>query len=194
MTDSTDTRSRTLILLTLAALMAATRGQYFAPLGHHLPDASVAVFLLGGFYLGRLGGFALLLGLAALIDVTAVGWGGVSAYCLTPAYGMLLPAYGSAWFFGHWYAGHHRHTSATIPRLLGTVLAAGLVAETFASGGFYLLSGRFAEPSLIGLAHSLVDYLPETILALVLYTGMAALIHLSLTAAQPDLTREADHR
>ena len=190
MTDAMHTRGNTLILIALAALMAATRGQYFAPLGHHLPDASVAVFLFGGFYIGRLYGFALLVGLAVLIDVTAVGWGGVSAYCITPAYGMLLPAYGSAWLLGHWYAGHHRHSPSTIPLLLFTTLGAGIAAEAFASGGFYLLSGHFADTSMIGLGHSLVHYLPQTLMALFTYTALVALVHLALASTQPGLTTD----
>ncbi len=49
MTDTTDVRSRILTGLALAALLAATRSQAFAPLGQHLPDASLAVFFLAGF-------------------------------------------------------------------------------------------------------------------------------------------------
>ena len=48
MTPITDSRSRILIGLALAAPMAATREQRFAPLAHHLPDASLAVFFLAG--------------------------------------------------------------------------------------------------------------------------------------------------
>lgn len=184
MTDSTDTRNCALILLALAGLMAATRGQYFAPLGHHLPDASVAVFLLGGFYLRRLYAFSLLFALAVAIDILAVGWGGVSGFCITPAYGMLLPAYGAAWLLGLWYSRHHRDSTSTIPLLVATVLAAGVVTEALASGGFYLLSGRFDDPSLVGLGHSLVSYLPEALAALLLYIGLAASAHLMLVSGR----------
>jgi hypothetical protein len=156
MTVSTDTRSRMLIGLALAALMAATRGQQFAPLGQHLPDASLAAFFLAGFYLRSAWGFGALFAFATLIDLTAIGWGGVSGYCLTPAYWLLVPAYGSVWAVGRWYAGRHRESAATLPVLGAALLVGGLAAELFASGGFYLLSGRFAEVSLVGLGHSLV--------------------------------------
>ena len=175
-----DTRSRLLIWLALAALMAATRGQQFAPLGQHLPDASLAVFFLAGFYLGSLRSFLALFAFATLIDLTAIGWGGVSGYCLTPAYWLLVPAYGSVWAAGRWYAGRHQVAPSTLPVLAGALLVGGLAAEAFASGGFYLLSGRFAEVSLVGLGHSLVDYLPGTLLALFAYVGLGALVHLSL--------------
>jgi hypothetical protein len=186
MTTTSDTRSRILIGLALAALMAATRGQQFAPLGQHLPDASLAVFFLAGFYLrgrapGGLGIFAGLFALATAIDLMAIGWGGVSAYCLTPAYWMLVPAYGAAFGIGRWYAVRHQHSLATLPLLAGALLVTGLLAELFASGGFYLFSGRFDDVSALGFAHSLVDYLPGTLAALLAYVGLAAAAHLSLT-------------
>jgi hypothetical protein len=180
MTLTNDTRSRMLTGLALAALMAATRGQQFAPLGQHLPDASLAVFFLAGFYLRSAWGFVGLFAFATLVDLGAIGWGGVSGYCLTPAYWLLVPAYGAVWGAGRWYAVRHRESVSTLPVLAGALLAGGMAAELFASGGFYLFSGRFADLSLVGFAHSLVDYLPGTLLALSAYVGMAAIVHLSL--------------
>lgn len=189
MTTTPDTRSRLLLGLALAALMAATRGQQFAPLGQHLPDASLAVFFLAGFYLrgrapGGIGVFAALFALATAIDLAAIGWGGVSSYCLTPAYWMLVPAYGAAFGIGRWYAGRHEDAVSTLPLLAGALLTAGLLAELFASGGFYLFSGRFAEVSAVGFGHSLVDYLPGTLTALFVYVGLAGAVHLSLRGAR----------
>ena len=158
MTTTPDTRSRLLIGLALAALMAATRGQQFAPLGQHLPDASLAVFFLAGFFLrgrapGGIGVFAALFALATAFDLAAIGWGGVSSYCLTPAYWMLVPAYGAAFGIGRWYAGRHEDAVSTLPLLAGALLTAGLLAELFASGGFYLFSGHFADVGLAGAVH-----------------------------------------
>ena len=186
MTTTPDTRSRLLIGLALAALMAATRGQQFAPLGQHLPDASLAVFFLAGFLLrgrapGGIGIFAALFALATAIDLAAIGWGGVSSYCLTPAYWMLVPAYGAAFGIGRWYAGRHEDSLSTLPLLAGALLTAGLLAELFASGGFYLFSGHFADVSAVGFGHSLVDYLPGTLAALFVYVGLAAAVQLSLS-------------
>ena len=180
MTQTIDARSRLLIGIALAALMAATRGQQLAPLGQHLPDASLAVFFLAGLYLGGLRVFLALFALATVIDLTAIGWGGVSGYCLTPAYWLLVPAYGSVWAAGRWFGRRHQVSGSSLPVLAGVLLVGGIAAEAFASGGFYLFSGRFAEPGLVGLAHSLVDYLPGTLLALFAYVGIAALVHLSL--------------
>ncbi len=183
MTASLESRYQILIGLALAATMAATRGQQFAPLGQHLPDATLAVFFLAGFYLRPAWAFPALFGVAAAIDIIAVGWGGVSSYCLTPAYGLLLPAYGAVWAAGRWYAGRHEDAARTLPVLAGALLAGGLAAELFASGGFYLFSGRFETLSLAELAGRLATYLPQTLMGLIAYIGAAAIIHLGTTRA-----------
>ena len=181
MTTHTDARSsRVLIGVALAAFMAATRGQQFAPLGQHLPDASLAVFFLAGFYLSSKWVFLTLFVFATLIDLAAIGWGGVSGYCLTPAYWLLIPAYGVVWWGGRWYSGRYHESASTLPLLAGVLLAVGVAAELFASSGFYLFSGRFANVSVVGLVHSLLDYLPGTLLSLFAYAGVAAIVHLSL--------------
>ena len=183
MSDTTESRSQILIGLALAALMAATRGQEFAPLGQHLPDASLAAFFLAGFYLRPAWVFAALFALATVIDVTAIGWGGVSAYCLSPAYWLLVPAYATLWGAGRWYRTLHRPDFSTLPRLGALLIGAGVLAEAFASGGFYLLSGHF-EPSLVGVGYSLVSYLPGTLMALFAYVAVGAIAHLTLTSGQ----------
>jgi hypothetical protein len=184
MKDHPNVRSRILIGLALAALMAATRGQQFAPLGHHLPDASLAVFFLAGVYLREIWSFGVFFLLATLIDAVAIGWAGVSSYCMTTAYWMLIPAYGALWSTGLWYRTRHRAGSSTLPLLAGALLVGGAIAEVLASGGFYFLSGRFTDPSLSGLLGRLATYLPATLLHLFAYTCAAAIVHLSLTASR----------
>ena len=183
MTPITDSRSRILIGLALAALMAATRGQQFAPLAHHLPDASLAVFFLAGLYLRSIWGFPALFGLATVIDLSAIGWGGVSGYCMTPAYWMLVPAYGVVWGIGRWSAGRLEMTKESLPLLFGVLLAGGVLSEVFASGGFYLFSGRFADLSVVELLGRFATYMPATLLHLMVYVGLAVVVHLTLARA-----------
>jgi hypothetical protein len=185
MTPITDSRARILIGLALAALMAATRGQQFAPLAHHLPDASLAVFFLAGLYLRSIWGFPALFGLATIIDLMAIGWGGVSGYCMTPAYWMLVPAYGVVWGLGRWSAGRIELSKAGLPLLFGVVILGGVLAEVFASGGFYAFSGRFADLGLVELLGRFATYMPATLLHLTVYVGLAALAHLTLVRALP---------
>jgi hypothetical protein len=169
--------------LFLAALMLLTRSQHFAGL-HHLPEATWAVFFLAGFYLRALWPFPALCGLAALSDWAAIAWGGSSAFCVTPAYAMLLPAYGALWLAGRWYVHMHRDTMRSLMPLAGAVLVSALAAELLSSGGFYFLGGRFAEPTLAGFLPRLGAYFPSMLGAMALYVGIAALVHAAWAAGR----------
>jgi hypothetical protein len=109
MVITTTLRSAFAIGFSLAVLMAATCSHHFAT-ALHVPDASWAVFFVAGFYLRPLWTFPALLALAGVSDYVAITSFGVSDFCMSPAYGFLLPAYGSLWFAGRWYAARHRFT------------------------------------------------------------------------------------
>ncbi len=82
--------------ITLATLMAATRGRHFGAL-EYVPTASWTVFFLAGIYLRSRWIYTAFLAEAALLDFAAITWGGVGSFCVSPAYGFLLPAYGMLW-------------------------------------------------------------------------------------------------
>lgn len=173
-------RNQFVIGLGLAALMALTRSHHFAGL-HHLPEASWAVFFLAGAYLSRGWVFPALCVEAAAVDYLAIAYGGTSGFCVTSAYAMLVPAYGALWLAGRWYARHHQNAVSTLLPLTGSMLVGALLAELFSSGGFYLFSGYFAEPSLAEYAGRFAQYFPAYLGALALYVGIAALAHGLLT-------------
>jgi hypothetical protein len=175
-----NSRQQLIAGIALAALMAATRSHHFTGL-HHLPDASWAVFLLAGVYLRPAWTFPALCGMAAAIDYIAITWGGVSSFCVSPAYTFLLPAYGALWLTGRWLAVRLRVTWATLPSLGLVVLFGGAACELLSSGGFYFFSGRFAEPTLAEFALRLIKYSPSGLGALALYAGIAALLHAALS-------------
>ena len=176
-----DTRDQLWIGLALALLMALTRVQTGA-FGHAVPDASFAVFFLAGLYLRPVWAIPALFALGFVMDLAAVGWAGISAFCLSPAYLMLVPAYAALWAAGRWYGGRHQTNWRTLLPL-GASLAVGVtIAELFASGGFYLFSGRFVEPTLAGFAERLTQYFPNTLTALALYAGLAVGVHLAVVA------------
>lgn len=162
--------------LALAVLMVATRSHHFAAL-HHLPEASWAVFFLAGVFLSSRWAFPALCGLAFASDWLAVTWLGVSSFCVTPAYAMMLPAYGVLWLAGRWFAGRLSARPAALLPLTGALLVSACAAELLTSGGFYFLGGRFAEPTLAGFLPRLAQYFPSALGALFLYVGLAALIY-----------------
>jgi hypothetical protein len=172
-------RQQSVVGLALALLMVLTRGQHLSLAGF-MPDASWAVFFLAGVYLRPVWALPAYLLLALGLDLAAVTWGGVSGYCLTPAYLLLVPAQAALWGAGRWYAARHHASWSGLWLLAATVLVASFAAELLASGGFYLFSGRFAELSAAELGSRLLAYYPASLAALAFYVGVAAGLHAAL--------------
>src|SRR5690606_39485308 len=96
-------RAQLLIGLALAALLAMTRGHHFASV-ESLPSASWAVFFLAGALLRSRWAFPALFLETVALDFGALWSGAVSDWCITPAYWLLVPAYGALWFGGRLFA------------------------------------------------------------------------------------------
>src|SRR3970040_1549850 len=118
--------SKTPLVITvlLGLVMAATRFHHFGS-AISLPDASLAIFFLAGFYLRSPLVFAGFLAEAALIDYVAITHGGVSDWCVSPAYVFLAPTYASLWFAGRWVAARQQQTWRTLVPLFAA-LAVGV--------------------------------------------------------------------
>ena len=164
------------LLLALLAVMAATRSHHVATMTH-LPDASWAIFFLGGFYIKRWDSFGILAVLAALVDYIAIQRFGVSDYCVSLAYPMLIPAYGALWMAGRWYGQHHRMHWATLPFLVTAVVSGAVACEVLSGGSFYALSGRFAEATLAGYGAQFLRYFPASLGGMAFYILPVALVH-----------------
>lgn len=176
-----------LIAVGLIALMAATRVHHFGtPL--HLPDASLAVFLLAGFFIASPLLFSALLLEAGLVDYLAITQFGVNDYCITPAYWFLIPTYAVLWFAGRYYARIHQHTLRSLGVFAGLSFAATSAAFLISNGAFYLFSGRFENVSFTEYAQRVADYyvpyltgaavyLIPAVLAYALFTHRASAQH-----------------
>ena len=174
------TRNQMAIGLLLASLMILTRSHHFAS-AHNLADASWAIFFLAGIYLRSAWPLPGFFALSWALDFSAYTWGGVSDFCITPAYGFLLPAYGSLWLAGRWYAKQYRFTWRTVLPLSLSIMAGLTLCELFSSGGFYFFSGRFAETSLVEFGERLIKYFPLYIETFVFYMGITIVIHALFT-------------
>jgi hypothetical protein len=166
------------ILLALAAVILATRIGHFAP----LPDATWAVFFLGGFYLrgSSRWAFPLLMAVAVLADwvvISGTGQNFWTHYCVSPAYWFLLPAYFSLWLGGFIVARHYRGLGW---RELGTLalilpLAVSL-CFLLSNGSFYWLSPVVAEPTFGGwmtnMGHWYLPYLKSTSIHVAIGAGL----------------------
>jgi hypothetical protein len=173
----------TIIGLTLA--MAATRFNHFGS-ASSLPDASWAVFFLGGLYLARyprtaLALFTTLVLLAGLIDSYVTTMQGVSDWCITPAYWFLIPTYGSLWFVGRWFALHHSMDSKGWGWLTLSAWLASSFAFFLSNASFYLVSGRVNEMTateyVSRVSEYYVSYVSMSMLYIVLIVGIQTLFN-----------------
>jgi hypothetical protein len=174
----------TWIVAALILLVAATRYNHFGS-SLALPDASYAVFFLGGLYLGRMRGgwaiLALLMVEAALVDYYAINFQGVSGWCVTSAYGFLMLAYALLWSVGRWYAPRHNLTGKGFLGLFASAVAAASVAFVIANVSFYLLSGYFGSMGVAEFAARVAQYFGSYIEVAVMYIGCAVIMQMGYT-------------
>ncbi|MDO9010701.1 MAG: hypothetical protein Q7U78_02675 [Gallionella sp.] len=164
------------ILATLIALMAATRMHHFGS-ALHLPDASLAVFLLAGFLISS----PLLLGAlileAGALDYVAISYLGVDDFCVTPAYWFLIPTYAALWFAGRYYARIHNNSLRSLAVFAGVAFAALNVAFILSNGSFYLFSGRYADMGVAQYAAQIAQYYLPYVSGAVVYLIPAAILY-----------------
>lgn len=173
------------IVAGLVLLMAATRFDHFGT-AFALPDASLAVFFLGGLYLAKFSRaaaalFVVLLLEAGAVDYYATAVQGVSDWCITPAYGFLIPAYASLWFAGCWFARHHTMEGKGLVWLALSVWGASSLAFILSNTGFYLFSGRFADMAVTEYVARVSEYYGSYILVAMLYVGCAVVVQMMFT-------------
>jgi hypothetical protein len=186
----------TWIVAALILLMAATRYNHFGS-SLALPDASYAVFFLGGLYLGRVRGgwaiLALLLLDAALVDYYAITFQGISSWCVTSAYGFLMLAYAVLWSIGRWYAPRYDMTGRGLFGLFATTVAAGSLAFVIANVSFYLLAGYFGSMGVAEYTSKVAEYYGSYVAVAVIYAGCAVIVQMwhAILTGKPERNTKA---
>jgi len=183
-------RQQLIVAALLAVLMVMTRGHHFADI-NVLPSASWAVFMLAGFYLASKLWFPAFLGMAVALDLMSVYIGGASNFCVSPAYGFLLPAYGSLWLAGRWFSTKYQFNWTTLFTLAMTLVTVTAVAGLFSGGGFYWFSGRYTDPTLVEHVSRFVQSYSGNLSKLSFYIAVAAVIHISFRFA--NLSQRSNH-
>jgi hypothetical protein len=161
MMNKTQITKPLLIATAIAFFMLLTRGSHV--LTHvSLPDASLALFLLGGLLLKRWGWFAAFFVLAIVIDFGAAALDPAQGFCLTNGYWGLIPSYGAMWLGGLWL-GKQQDAFATknIATYTAVSMATTFVAFVISTQTYYLFSGRFPAQGLIESMRHGWEYLPS---------------------------------
>jgi len=165
----TDGKRRLCIITGLALLMAMTRFHHEGT-AYALPDASLAVFFLVGWYARSPWAFVGFLLGAFAIDYAAIVHGGVSDYCVTPAYVFLIPSYAALWGAGRG-SQRSRPVSASLIRI-GTALPVGAtLAFVISSGSFFLFSGRLEGADWIAYSLGVAQDYPAYLGAAMAYSA-----------------------
>ncbi len=177
----------------LILLMAATRFNHFGT-AFALPDASLAVFFLGGLYLAKssraaVALFAALLLEAGAVDYHATAVQGISDWCITPAYGFLVPAYASLWLAGRWFARHHIMEGKGLAWLAVSAWGASSLAFVLSNAGFYLFSGRFADMAVAEYVSRVSEYYGSYVLVAMFYVGCAVVAQMMFALLHRDATQ-----
>ncbi|MDZ4141140.1 MAG: hypothetical protein U1C48_03930 [Methylotenera sp.] len=146
-----------IIAAAIAFFMLLTRGSHVLT-SVSLPDASLALLLIGGLYLRKAAWFALFVVLATVIDFGAAAIDSFQAFCLTDGYWGMLPTYAVMWLAGFWLSKQANSLDAikyALAGLLSTFLAFVISTQTY-----YLFSGRFPNNGLIETMQYGWNYLP----------------------------------
>ena len=180
------------LFVALAVVMVATRFHHLGSL-LHLPDASMAVFFLGGLYLRRHWQFALMLGLAVAVDWASVGYAGNSDFCITVAYAFLPAAYAALWYAGRWYAGRLQASVGSLLLALGVAALAASASFAISNGSFYWLGGRYPEPHFTEYVARLWQWGPLFVRTTLTYVAVALVLHavLARVSRRPAIVTEA---
>ena len=146
------------IAVAITFFMLLTRGSHVLT-AISLPDASLALFLLGGLFLKRAGWFAVFFVLATVIDFGAAALDPAQGFCLTNGYWGLIPAYGAMWLGGLWLS-KKQDAFAAVP-YAAVSLVTTMIAFVISTQTYYLFSGRFPNNGVMETMQYGWDYLPS---------------------------------
>ncbi|PIQ98811.1 MAG: hypothetical protein COV66_12965 [Nitrospinae bacterium CG11_big_fil_rev_8_21_14_0_20_45_15] len=127
------------ITIGLLVLLLITRGHSNVI---DLPDATLAVFFIGGIYLRRYIMAPVFLIAAAMMDNHAFA-NGVSEFCKTPAYFFLIPTYLTLWITGRQFLSLRVNTVESAKSMAGSLALSTSIAFILSSGGFSFFSGYY---------------------------------------------------
>lgn len=147
-----------IIAATIAFLMLLTRGSHVLT-SVSLPDASLALLLIGGLYLRKAVWFAFFVALATVIDFSASAIDSWYGFCLTAGYWGMLPTYAAMWLAGVWLS--KQRDSLDVVKYAFAGLLATLVAFVISTQTYYLFSGRFPNNGISETIQYGWDYLPS---------------------------------
>ncbi len=154
----------------LIGLILLTRMNHF---GDHvyLPDATLAALFLGGMLVSRSGWLALAIGVAFGMDFYAMGYKGVSDYCMSLGYWGLIPTYAAVWGMGRWLA-KREQSFAALPYALAGWLATS-IAFVLSNAFWYSFSDKVNTLTIVEFTQRIAKYYTPYVGYTMMYLGIA---------------------
>ena len=156
-------------IVSLAIVMFLTRGSHITTL-YALPDASLALFLIGGIYLRQVRFFIALFLVGLFIDFGAAALDPKLGFCLTKGYWGLIPTYAVLWFCGCYLNQRERLQKLSV--FIPIVSIAIVLAFIISTQTYYLFSERFGNPNLLNSIFHGWEYFPQFFMASFCYIGL----------------------
>jgi len=168
---SRNTKIYTFIFLVF--LMLLTRGSHLLT-SVSLPDASFALFLIGGMLLKKPKWFISLFAFSAVIDLVTLSMNTIYQIPINLGYLGVLASYGIMWFFGL-----HIGNAKSFSKFVALSVLATLIAFLISTQTYNLLSGSFPDITIKESIQTGWEYLPQsfvfTMSYLVAYWGIQSL-------------------
>jgi hypothetical protein len=154
----------------LIGLILLTRTNHFGD-SVYLPDATLAGLFLGGLLIARTGWLALAIVTAFAMDFYAIGFKGVSDYCMSLGYWGLIPTYALVWGTGRWLA-KREQPFAALPYAM-TGWAASSVAFVLSNAFWYGFSDKVSSLSILEFSQHVAQYYTPYVGYAMMYLGVA---------------------
>lgn len=156
-------------IVSLAIVMFLTRGSHITTL-YALPDASLALFLIGGIYLRQVRFFIALFLVGLFIDFGAAALDPKLGFCLTKGYWGLIPTYAVLWVCG--FDLNQRERLQKLSVFIPIVSIAIVLAFIISTQTYYLFSERFGNPNFLKSIFHGWEYFPQYFMASFCYIGL----------------------
>ena len=173
------------IALGLLFAIVLTRTNHF---GDHvyLPDATLAVLFLGGLLVARKAWLGLAIAVAFGMDFYALGYKGVSNYCMSLGYWGLIPTYAVVWGAGRMLANSNvanrsQNPFNIVPFALLSVVSTS-IAFVMSNAFWYALSDKVATLSIVEFSQRVAQYYAPYVGYAMMYLSVAWLAHLAIVS------------
>lgn len=176
----------TWVPITLIGLILLTRFNHF---GDHvyLPDATLSALFLGGLLVPNMRWFWLAIGAAIAVDFYALGFVGISDYCMSLGYWGLIPTYAAVWAAGRWLAKNKQNTVTQMVVACGTFSVAFVLSNAF----WYAFSDKVASMSVLQFSQAVSKYYLPYLGYAMMYLGIAWCIAQIIATAKSVNTQKA---